>query len=131
MKLKHKAPPGPKLKIAFLMDPMEKLLLKFDTSLAIMMEAQNRGHQIYYIEPREIVYQNGSLFVNAAREVIASDPRIQSQDSGSFRHDLSLSEELEAYPEPDPKRGRRGRDPPDLEGQRQNQPFDLRLWILG
>ncbi len=53
------------------MDPMEKLLLKFDTSLTIMMEAQNRGHQIYYVEPREITYQNDSLCANA-REVIAS-----------------------------------------------------------
>lgn len=53
------------------MDPMEKLLLKFDTSLAIMMEAQNRGHQLYYLEPREITYQNNSLYAEA-REVIAS-----------------------------------------------------------
>ena len=61
-----------KLKLAFIMDPMEKLLLKFDTSITIMMEAQNRGHQIYYIEPREIVYQSNSLYANA-REVIASN----------------------------------------------------------
>lgn len=82
MKHKHKAPRGRRLKIAFIMDPMEKLLLKFDTSLAIMMEAQNRGHQIYYIEPREIVYQNDSLFANA-REVIASSQfgfRVVSQE---------------------------------------------------
>ncbi len=71
MKHKHKAGTGKKLKLAFLMDPMEKLLLEFDTSLIIMMEAQNRGHQIYYIEPREISYENGTLFANA-REVIAS-----------------------------------------------------------
>ncbi len=64
------------------MDPMEKLLLKFDTSLTIMMEAQNRGHQIYYVEPREMVYRNGSLHANA-REVIASSQfgfRVVSQE---------------------------------------------------
>ena len=71
MKHKQKAPKTRKLKIVFIMDPMEKLLLKFDTSISIMMEAQNRGHQIYYIEPREIVYQNNSLHAHA-RQVIAS-----------------------------------------------------------
>ena len=62
---------------------MEKLLLKYDTSLMIMMEAQNRGHQIYYIEPREITYQNNSLYADA-REVIASSQfgfRVVSKES--------------------------------------------------
>lgn len=71
MKHKHKARLGQKLKIVFIMDPMDKLLLKYDTSVSIMMEAQNRGHQIYYVEPREIVYQDNSLYAEA-REVIAS-----------------------------------------------------------
>lgn len=60
------------LKIGFLMDPMEKILLEVDTSISIMMEAQKRGHQIYYLEPNELAYEKGSLFVTEARQVLTS-----------------------------------------------------------
>lgn len=101
MKPKHKPallPTRHKLKIGFIMDPMEKLLLKYDTSITIMMEAQNRGHQIYYLEPRELVYEEGSIFANA-REVIASNQfgfRVMSQ----FRLDLKTCDVIFNRKEP-------------------------------
>ncbi|MBI4394705.1 MAG: hypothetical protein HY583_00760 [Candidatus Omnitrophica bacterium] len=50
---------------------MEKILLKWDTSIAIMIEAQNRGHQIFYIEPDDIFLRNNRVWGNI-REVNAS-----------------------------------------------------------
>ena len=36
-----------KLKIAFLMDPLEKLDLNGDTTFALALEAQKRNHKIF------------------------------------------------------------------------------------
>ena len=37
------------LKIAFLMDPLEDLDLKGDTTFALALEAQRRGHKIFFL----------------------------------------------------------------------------------
>ncbi|MBI1977837.1 MAG: glutathione synthase [Candidatus Omnitrophica bacterium] len=62
------------LKIAFIMDSMENILLKWDTSMGIMIEAQKRGHQIFYLEPKDLFAQNGSAY-GEAREVRVSRKR--------------------------------------------------------
>jgi glutathione synthase len=60
--MKHNQNRKRHLKIGFLMDPMEKILLDVDTSISIMMEAQKRGHQIFYMEPDDLVCENGTMF---------------------------------------------------------------------
>lgn len=62
------------LKIAFMMDSMEHILLKWDTSMGIMIEAQKRGHQIFYLEPKDLFAENGSLY-GKVREVRVSRKR--------------------------------------------------------
>jgi glutathione synthase len=49
-----------KAAIAFVMDPIEKLDIEADTSFALMLEAQRRGHRVYYLDP-------GDLGVDEAR----------------------------------------------------------------
>ena len=39
------------LNIAFLMDPLENLDLKGDTTFALALEAQNRNHTISHFKP--------------------------------------------------------------------------------
>ena len=39
------------LKIAFLMDPLEDLDLKGDTTFTLALEAQSRGHKIFFLSP--------------------------------------------------------------------------------
>ena len=68
--MKHKAK-ARSLNVAFIMDAMNKLLIEADTSISIMMEIQRRGHHVFYIEPHELIYENGSVFADA-RKVIAS-----------------------------------------------------------
>ena len=43
------------LNIAFLMDPLETLDLKGDTTFALAIEAQRRKHHISFFKPEEIV----------------------------------------------------------------------------
>ena len=49
-----------KAAMAFVMDPIEKLDIEADTSFALMLEAQRRGHRVYYVDP-------GDLGVDEAR----------------------------------------------------------------
>ena len=39
------------MKLAFVMDPISQISYKKDSTLAMMVEAQEKGHEIFYIEP--------------------------------------------------------------------------------
>ena len=39
------------LKIGVIMDPIEKINIEKDTTFVLMVEAQKRGHELYYMEP--------------------------------------------------------------------------------
>ena len=59
------------LQIAFIMDVMGKILLKWDTSISIMIEAQNRGHRVFYIESDDLFVEDNSVYAKV-REVTVS-----------------------------------------------------------
>jgi glutathione synthase len=44
------------LRIGFLADPIESLIVGHDTTLAFMLEAQRRGHSILFFEQRDILF---------------------------------------------------------------------------
>ena len=56
-----------KLKIAFLMDPLENLDLKGDTSFALALEAQKRKHIIYHFTPDELFLKNNTVLANICK----------------------------------------------------------------
>ena len=39
------------MKLAFVMDPISEISYRKDSTLAMMIEAQEKGHEIFYIEP--------------------------------------------------------------------------------
>ncbi len=47
------------LRIAVQMDPIETMVVQRDTSLALMIEAQNRGHEGWWFTPNEVFYDTG------------------------------------------------------------------------
>jgi glutathione synthase len=55
------------LRIAVQMDPIEKMIVNHDTSLALMVEAQARGHEIWWWAPGDLVYENGVIKARARR----------------------------------------------------------------
>ena len=55
------------LKIAFLMDPLEKLDLKGDTTFALALEAQNRGHNIFFFTPEDLILKSNKVFANICK----------------------------------------------------------------
>jgi len=63
-------------KIAILMDPISKINLAKDSSFAMLIEAQKRGHQLFYLEQSDLKLENGRVFARiAALEVFQNDQR--------------------------------------------------------
>ena len=60
------------LKIAFLMDPLEKLDLKGDTTFALALEAQNRGHEIFFFTPENLILKSNKVFANICKIELSS-----------------------------------------------------------
>ena len=56
-----------KLKIAFLMDPLDKLDLKSDTSFALALEAQIRGHVVYHFTPNELFLRSNTVLAKTCK----------------------------------------------------------------
>ena len=53
-----------RLQIAIQMDPLNKLHQDSDSSLMIAKEAQNRGHNIFIYEPKDLTLKDNQLFAN-------------------------------------------------------------------
>ncbi|MCF8476924.1 MAG: glutathione synthase [Pseudolabrys sp.] len=50
------------LKIAVQMDPIERINIKGDSTFALLLEAQKRGHSVNYYTPDRLAQLNGRLF---------------------------------------------------------------------
>ena len=55
------------LAVAVQMDPIETMLVERDTSLALMVEAQARGHAVWWFHPNDLFFDRGQLFARAKR----------------------------------------------------------------
>ena len=50
---------GPR-SMAFVMDPPESIDIRADTTFVLMLEAQRRGHRVFYVDPADLgVYEGG------------------------------------------------------------------------
>jgi glutathione synthase len=49
------------------MDPIEKMIVNHDTSLALMVEAQSRGHEIWWWSVNDLFYETGVVKARARR----------------------------------------------------------------
>ncbi|MDX2274916.1 MAG: glutathione synthase [Hyphomonadaceae bacterium] len=56
-----------KLRIAVQMDPIDKMIVNHDTSLMLMVEAQARGHELWWFTPNELFYELGVVKALAKR----------------------------------------------------------------
>jgi glutathione synthase len=94
-----------KLQIAFLMDPLEKLDLKGDTTFALALEAQKRNHKIYYFRPEDLILRDNKVLANICRFELSS-----INDINTFKYCKKIIEPLNDY---------------DVVMMRQDPPFDL------
>ena len=93
------------LKVAFQMDPMESLNFAGDSTFAMMLEAQARGHQLFHYLADALSYEEGRVYAEA-RSVRVERRESQEYELGDLvRLDL-------------------GRDV-DMVWMRQDPPFDI------
>ncbi|HET7850496.1 MAG TPA: glutathione synthase [Pseudolabrys sp.] len=53
------------LTVAVQMDPIERINVRGDSTLALLLEAQNRGHKLAYYTPDRLAQQDGRVFAAA------------------------------------------------------------------
>ena len=52
------------LKVAVQMDPIQRINIKGDSTFALLLEAQKRGHKLYYYTPDRLALLNGHVFAS-------------------------------------------------------------------
>lgn len=78
------------MRIAFLMDPIERVLVDKDTTFALMLEAQRRGHEIYTLGPHELRAAGGTvLAVLHPTRVERTAPPLHATVGPGASHDLA------------------------------------------
>jgi glutathione synthase len=74
------------LKVAVQMDPIQSITIKGDSTFAMMLEAQSRGHDLFYYQTRTLALGGGSLFATG------SDVKVRDEVGNHF----TLGEERRA-----------------------------------
>ncbi|WP_196138759.1 glutathione synthase [Aliikangiella sp. G2MR2-5] len=64
------------LKIAILMDPIEQINIKKDSSFAMLLEAQSRGHQLFYLEQQDLYLKDGKVKAHTHRLTVEDNPSV-------------------------------------------------------
>ena len=62
------------LKVAFQMDPMESIDIKGDSTFALAIEAQNRGHKLFHYLPSSMSLNEGLLKATVKNLKVRDDP---------------------------------------------------------
>nr|WP_136250365.1 glutathione synthase [Ningiella ruwaisensis] len=79
----------PALKLAMVMDPIENINTKKDTSFAMLLEAQKRGFELYYIRQNDLKIDNGKPQANA--KIIQVNDRLEDYFSVIEELEIELS----------------------------------------
>ncbi|MGO9607233.1 MAG: glutathione synthase [Candidatus Binataceae bacterium] len=71
-------------KFAFIMDPLENVLIDKDTTFAFMLEAHKRGHELYFLGLRGLYARGSQARMRARRcEVARATPHFRYLDGGA------------------------------------------------
>ena len=62
------------IKLGIVMDPIESINIKKDTSFAMMLEAQKRGYEIYYMQVNDLYIDNGEPRASVKQISLKEDP---------------------------------------------------------
>lgn len=82
------------LKVGVVMDPIERIKPCKDSTFAMMLEAQRRGHQLFYMQPEDVYLQNGQPFATTA-EIKLWDRAQNDHDSQYYGFGGSQQQALE------------------------------------
>jgi glutathione synthase len=63
------------LKLGIVMDPIGKIKIHKDTSFAMLLEAQSRGYELYYMELNDLYLRDGRTYARMRRLSVERDER--------------------------------------------------------
>ncbi len=64
-----------KYRVGVIMDPIDHIKPKKDTTLALMLEAQRRGCEIHYMEQSDLLMRDGQVLANRKLVEVFDDPK--------------------------------------------------------
>lgn len=76
------------LKIACQMDPIDKIDIRGDSSFALLLEAQKRGHQLFYYTPQDLALDGDKLI--ARGYTLTVEDKVGDHYKLSDRHKIDL-----------------------------------------
>ncbi len=76
------------MKIGFVMDPLEGIDVKADTTFALMLGAQQRGHDLYYIRPQDLSAENDEAWAVICPVELRDDPQDKVTYGNTFYEPL-------------------------------------------
>ena len=62
------------LKVAFQMDPIERIDIRGDSTFALLLEAQWRGHDVFYYTPANLSLRDGKLMAEGHSLTVEDRP---------------------------------------------------------
>ena len=62
------------IKLGIVMDPIANINIKKDTSFAMLLEAQSRGYELYYIEMQDLYLDDGVPYAISHKLSVKEDP---------------------------------------------------------
>ena len=76
----------PVIKLGVVMDPISQVKVAKDSSMAMMLEAQKRGYQLYYMEMKDLYLEQG--------QCRATTHRVKVFDDSDHWYELSEPEDI-------------------------------------
>ncbi len=61
------------IKLGIVMDPISDINIKKDSSFAMLLEAQARGYQLFYMEMHDLAMVNGKTMANMRELSVKQD----------------------------------------------------------
>ena len=92
------------LKVAIQMDPLDGIDINGDSSFALLLEAQSRGHRLYHYLPKDLTFKDGAV------SAFASSVSVQRNEGDHFKMGDPASIDLKDM---------------DVVLLRQDPPFDM------
>lgn len=85
------------LNIGVIMDPIDRIKPYKDSTFAMMLEAQRRGHTLFYMQPEDIFLKNGQPFATTSSVKVWDRPQndTTSQYSGFGGSEISALSDLD------------------------------------
>jgi glutathione synthase len=77
------------MRLAFVVDPLDRLKAYKDSSIAMMREARDRGHEIHALEAREMMVLEGSVQANVRALEVLDDDHDWCRVTGEARQKLA------------------------------------------